>query len=102
MERLNRQGDDDHCVEAKSGTGKLDKGFWSTVSAFANTRGGIIVLGVSEDQQRGTFHISRILIIVARRIGSRTRSAHLEKIPASLRCRGRRLRPTSLKTSRSL
>lgn len=55
MARLNRQGDDDHYVEAKSGAGKLDKGFWSTVSAFANTRGGVIVLGISEDQQLGSF-----------------------------------------------
>lgn len=58
MARLNRQGDDDNCLEVKGGEGKLDKGFWSTVSAFANTRGGIIVLGVSEDQQRGTFEVN--------------------------------------------
>lgn len=58
MARLNRQGDDDNCLEAKGGEGKLDKSFWSTVSAFANTRGGIIILGVSEDQQRGTFEIN--------------------------------------------
>ena len=35
--RLNRQGYDDHYIEAKSGNGKLDKGFWSSVSAFAET-----------------------------------------------------------------
>ncbi|OFT77943.1 hypothetical protein HMPREF3104_00525 [Corynebacterium sp. HMSC30G07] len=58
MERLNRQRDDDHCIEAKSGTGKLDKAFWSTVSAFANTRGGLIVLGISEDQETGRFVVN--------------------------------------------
>lgn len=55
MQRLKRQRNDDHGIEAKSGSGKLDKGFWSTVSAFANTDGGLIVLGVEEDQKLGTF-----------------------------------------------
>lgn len=58
MLRLMRQRNDDHSLEAKSGGGKLDKGFWSTVSAFANTDGGLIVLGVEEDQATGTFRVN--------------------------------------------
>lgn len=58
IRRLNRQGNDDDLIEAKSGSGKLDKGFWSTVSAFANTRGGTIVMGVEENQEAGTFHVN--------------------------------------------
>ncbi|MHA6555711.1 ATP-binding protein [Corynebacterium pyruviciproducens] len=58
LERLNRQGNDDHYIEAKSGNGRLDKGFWSSVSAFANTSGGIIVLGVKEDQASHRFTVN--------------------------------------------
>ena len=55
MARLRRQRNDDHWIEAKSGTGKLDTAFWKAVSAFANTKGGLIVLGIEEDQSTGTF-----------------------------------------------
>lgn len=58
MERLNKQRSDDNFVEAKAGGGKLDKAFWSTVSAFANTSGGIIVLGVLEDTAKGEFRVN--------------------------------------------
>ncbi|WP_408911211.1 ATP-binding protein [Corynebacterium gottingense] len=57
MNRLNREGNDDHAIEAKAGSGKLDKGFWSTVSAFANTNGGTIVLGVNDDQRTRSFTV---------------------------------------------
>lgn len=55
MARLRRQRNDDHCVEAKSGTGKLDTAFWKAVSSFANTKGGVIVLGIQEDQRDSSF-----------------------------------------------
>lgn len=55
MARLRRQRNDDHCIEAKSGTGKLDTAFWKAVSSFANTKGGVIVLGIQEDQRDGGF-----------------------------------------------
>lgn len=55
MARLQRQRNDDHCIEAKAGTRKLDTAFWKAVSAFANTKGGLIVLGIQEDQSAGTF-----------------------------------------------
>lgn len=46
--RLRRQGSDDAAVEAKSAVGKLPKDVWDTVSAFANTQGGLILLGLDE------------------------------------------------------
>lgn len=55
MARLRRQRNDDHCIEAKSGTGKLDTAFWKAVSSFANTKGGVIVLGIQESQRDGSF-----------------------------------------------
>lgn len=55
MARLRRQRNDDHCIEAKSGTGKLDTAFWKAVSSFANTKGGVIILGIQEEQRGGGF-----------------------------------------------
>lgn len=45
---LRRQENDDARVEAKSAVRELGKSVWETVSAFANTEGGIILLGVDE------------------------------------------------------
>lgn len=55
MTRLRRQRNDDHCIEAKAGTRKLDTAFWKSVSSFANTKGGLIVLGIQENQRDGSF-----------------------------------------------
>ena len=38
------------------GKGRLPREFWPTYSAFANTRGGIILLGIREDSGRFTVH----------------------------------------------
>ena len=43
-------------LEYKLSQNKLSKSFWETVSAFANTDGGLIVLGVSEDK-KGTYQV---------------------------------------------
>ena len=37
------------CLEFKSARGGLPKEMWPTYSAFANTQGGIILLGVEDD-----------------------------------------------------
>lgn len=48
LESLKRMGSDDLSVEVKESAMTLSRDVWETVSAFANTAGGIIVLGVSE------------------------------------------------------
>ena len=48
LESLRRMGSDDLNVEVKESAMTLSRDVWETVSAFANTAGGIIVLGVSE------------------------------------------------------
>lgn len=42
---------EDNRLEAKEAAGGVPKSVWSTYSAFANTNGGVILLGVSEDSQ---------------------------------------------------
>lgn len=46
--RLRQQGRDDGTCEVKECAHDLSKDIWETVSAFANTEGGDIILGLSE------------------------------------------------------
>lgn len=46
--RLRKQGKDDAAVEAKECSNALSKSIWASVSSFANTEGGEIILGLSE------------------------------------------------------
>ena len=48
IERIRRRGSDDAVVEAKASVDRLPKSVWDSVSAFANTEGGIIILGLDE------------------------------------------------------
>lgn len=48
ISRLRHQGRDDGQTEAKSSARSLPKDVWDSVSAFANTQGGQIILGLSE------------------------------------------------------
>lgn len=48
VSRLRRQGTDDATCEVKASGQALSKGVWESVSAFANTRGGRIILGLEE------------------------------------------------------
>lgn len=48
IEKLRGQGCDDSVYEAKESSSSLSKDVWETVSAFANTAGGILILGLSE------------------------------------------------------
>ncbi len=48
IERLRKQGTDDADIEVKECGRKLSSDIWETVSAFANTAGGLILLGLSE------------------------------------------------------
>lgn len=40
----------------KDGKGELPTDFWPTYSAFANTHGGVILLGIKQKQDRFSLH----------------------------------------------
>ena len=51
VERLRIQHNDDENIEAKKCETKLSNDVWESVSAFGNTSGGLILLGL--DQENG-------------------------------------------------
>lgn len=48
--RLRKQGCDDAQVEVKACKSALSKDIWESVSAFGNTRGGTLILGLEENE----------------------------------------------------
>lgn len=48
VRRLRAQRSDDGYVEAKTAVGGLPKDVWPSISAFANTNGGTVILGLNE------------------------------------------------------
>ncbi|WP_223585528.1 ATP-binding protein [Microbacterium sp. OVT16B] len=64
IDRLRAQGTDDGLVEVKSSERRLSADVWDSVSAFANTNGGLLVLGLSESD--GFTPLERFAIDVVR------------------------------------
>ena len=50
---------EDNCLEVKKATNGLPNSIWETYSSFANSEGGLIVLGVEEDKNH-QLHISGV------------------------------------------
>ncbi len=59
-EFLDRYGKEGLNVEYKSASSKIPSDMWETYSAFANTSGGTIILGVSENQVSGSLEVTGI------------------------------------------
>ncbi len=64
VERLRAQHSDDEFIEVKASAQQLSRDIWESVSAFANTAGGLILLGLDESSGFGPakgFAIDKVL-----------------------------------------
>ena len=50
---------EDNCLEVKKATNGLPRSIWETYSAFANSEGGLIILGIEEDKNH-QLHITGV------------------------------------------
>ena len=48
VDAVRTAGTDTATVEVKSGGGGVGKSLWPTISAFSNTHGGVVILGLDE------------------------------------------------------
>ena len=67
MEKVNileefglKQGVEHLHLECKEAGGKLPRSFWETYSSFANTSGGVVILGVKENKGDRIFEVTGV------------------------------------------
>lgn len=86
IERLRLQQTDDESVEVKASAQQLSKDVWESVSAFANTAGGTILLGIDETsgfKPVERFAIDKVLGQFVSGMGDgEPRGARVEQAPA--------------------
>ena len=64
VNRLRAMGTDDERVEVKASADQLSKDVWESISAFANTKGGTVILGLDEHagfKRVKSFAIGRVI-----------------------------------------
>ena len=98
LEHLRVQGNDDARFEAKSCARTIGTSVWESVSAFANTKGGVLLLGISEDGDFSPFpDASRT---ACRSWSSTSMKTAFSTNPAILRREGRKPVGTAVWTTR--
>lgn len=82
--RLREAGHDNERVEVKACAGGLGKSVWDSVSSFANTEGGLLVLGLDEEAgftPASGFDARRVVDQFVTGIGDGGQPALLENVP---------------------